>query len=140
MTTHNQEFDDMYGSRFLGAVDIDDSAGPVRVRIIDVTTEALTDQATGKAKPRYVLHFAELRKPLPLNKTNAKVLAAAFTEFPSSWKGALLDLFKIPTPKGDGVRFRIVKPNGGAEKKYSDDSITSGSVKTSADLNDSIDF
>jgi hypothetical protein len=143
-TQHNEEFQDMYGSRFLGAADIDDGAAPVRARIIDVTTEPLTDQATGKPKPRYVLHFAELRKPLPLNKTNAKLLASTFTEFPSSWKGALVDLFKISTPKGDGVRFRIIKPNGGAAttaspKKYPDDSISTGPIK-SADLNDEITF
>jgi hypothetical protein len=139
----NREFQNMYGPKYLAVSDLPGDGTMLRVRIGRVSTETLTDQNTGKPKDRYVVHFNEVEKGWILNKTNATQLAAVYGEFPDSWVGAIVELFSVPTPKGDGVRLRIIKSNGGtvaaappAPKKHPDDRITSGPI--GSDLNDEI--
>jgi hypothetical protein len=126
--SRNAEYQSMYGSKYLAASDLPEGGALMRARIGRVSPETLTDQNTGKPKPRYVLHFNDIEKAMVVNKTNAQSLAQAYGEFPDAWIGAVVELFTVPTPKGDGVRLRIIKPSvtvstGTAPAKKPDDEL-----------------
>jgi hypothetical protein len=107
-------FDDMYGSKYLGVADLKD--GEPRCTIRNVEVAELKDKA-GTVKHKYVLEFDELPKSLVLNRTNARKLAEAWGKKSHSWIGQRVTLYGEDTSFGPGVRLRPVK----VQKPLADD-------------------
>ncbi len=74
---------DKFASNFFRAEDVEGT--------INLTIKACSEQAIGD-DDRVVLSFKESPKQLPLNKTNALVLADAFGAETDEWKGRMIEL------------------------------------------------
>ena len=97
-------------SRFLNASDLD--GGERKFRVDKVTVE---DVGTGADKEKkLVVWFTNHKKGLALNKTNNRVLRAAFGNDTAGWKDQIIVLFSMMVPfKGQmvpGLRVRIPPP------------------------------
>jgi hypothetical protein len=77
-------FDEMYGSNYYGA---DDVKKTFTADVATVEQEAFKDDKKGGEKKKLVVTLAGVRKPIILNKTNARVLAEAFGKVPRLWVG-----------------------------------------------------
>jgi hypothetical protein len=73
-------FDDMYGSKWLKASDLEPKV-VVPVYVIKVETKHFE----GEARPKLVLHLSDGFKPIALNMTNANTMAEAFGKDPAYW-------------------------------------------------------
>src|SRR5262245_18807557 len=92
-TKMRDEFDDIYGNKYIGAADLNGSRR--RVKISGVNIEDLGEK-DGSTKRKYVLYFEDEEKALPLNKTNATKLALAFGRDRAKWVGRRLELYREP--------------------------------------------
>jgi hypothetical protein len=82
------DYDDLYGSRFLGAADL---KGPAKATIDRVEEEVFSrDGKSVRAKA--VLYFRGASKPIVLNKTNASTLAHAYGKDFSDWPGKMVEV------------------------------------------------
>jgi hypothetical protein len=108
------DFDDMYGSKYLGVPDLKDSEP--RCTIKNVEVEELKDKA-GVSKHKYVVWFEEQTKALVVNRVNAKKIADAWGKKPSGWVGQRVTLYAEDTNFGPGVRVRPIK----VQKPLADD-------------------
>jgi hypothetical protein len=105
--SNETDFDDLYGSRYFSASDLH---GETPLRRIGKTEKVELKGKDGTNKPKYIIYFDGVEKPLPLNKTNATKLAAVFGKDRSAWVGATVELYSEPTNLGEGVRLRPLKP------------------------------
>jgi hypothetical protein len=104
--SNETDFDDLYGSKYLGAVDLHGETIPDRIRDVEV---AELREKDGRTKRKYVAYFERTKKPLVLNMTNATKLAAAFGKDRSKWIGVWVELYAEMTGLGkDGVRLRVL--------------------------------
>jgi hypothetical protein len=107
----SDDFDDLYGSKYLSAADL--GGRQKRVQIADVSVEELR-QKDGSTKRKYVLAFGGGGKKLVLNKTTATQLVQAFgkprdpKDARKKWGNQVVDLYVEPTAFGDGVRLRAL--------------------------------
>jgi hypothetical protein len=126
-------FDDMYGSKWLSADDLDGETP--RYKIKDVRIESLRDK-DGRTNNKLVLYFNGVEKALVLNKTNAGRMAAAYGKDESRWIGKAVELYTETTTYGDGIRIRILKDKS--------DPISTGKINIipdpDPDLNDEIPY
>jgi hypothetical protein len=105
----SDDFDSVYGTRFISAADL--GGRQKRVQIADVSVEELR-QKDGSTKRKYVLSFNGGGKNLVLIKTNATRLVEAFgkprdlKDARKKWGNQVVDLYVEPTAFGDGVRLR----------------------------------
>jgi hypothetical protein len=104
------DYDTLYGSRYLGAADVGREVWRATITLI---APADLRQKDGTTKRKFVLGFREDIKNLILNKTNASVLANAFGKDVSRWTGRQVEIYTAPTSFGDGVRIRLPQANGG---------------------------
>ena len=103
----SDDFDDIYGSKFLGAADLNGQRK--RVKIVDTEISDLREK-DGGTKRRYVVWFETEEKALVLNKTNALRLAQAFGKDRQGWSGAVIELYSEMTSLGkEGIRLRPVR-------------------------------
>jgi hypothetical protein len=93
-TATEADLDECYGSKFLGAVDLGDKK--IRARIVKVQKEKMRQQSGGE-RPKLVVYFANLDKPMVLNATNKNVLVDVLGRNPATWKGVEVGLFTVPT-------------------------------------------
>jgi hypothetical protein len=100
------DFDDLYGSKYLGVADLKD--GEPRFKIGKVEVAELREK-NGTTKRKYVVWFDGVEKGLVLNKTNATKLADAYGKEPSRWIGQIVQLYTEDTPYGKGVRVRPLR-------------------------------
>ncbi len=107
--SNESDFDDLYGSKYFSVSDLH---GEMPRRRIGKTEKIELKGKDGTSKTRYVVYFDGVEKALPLNKTNAMKLAAAFGKNRSAWVGAWIELYSEPTSLGEGVRVRPLKPTG----------------------------
>jgi hypothetical protein len=120
----NSLFNDLYGSKYLSAADLDGKT--IRKRIGRYTVEELEDPKDETKKRRIILYFNDLAKPLVLNKTNAQKLAASHGQDPNAWIGVFCDIYAEMTSLGkEGVRLRPIKSaaDGAAAKDMGGDAI-----------------
>jgi hypothetical protein len=107
----DHEFDDLYGSKYMGAADL--SGEVLRREIGKVELVELKDPKDGTAKRKYLAYYKGLDKPLPLNKTNANTLGVAYGKDKSKWVGVTVELYSQMTSLGkEGVRLRTLKAAG----------------------------
>jgi len=135
-TMTGNDFDDLYGSKYLSAADL--KGEEPRYRISHVEGPKDMKQNDGTTKKRLILHFSGVDKALVLNQTNALRLKDLFGNR-DACTGHEVELYSEPTSLGkDGVRLRQVRP---AAKKAPEkpDPISSGRP-TDPDLDDAIPF
>jgi hypothetical protein len=103
----SDNFDDLYGSKYLGAAELNGQRK--RVKIVDTEVSDLREK-DGTTKRKYVVWFETEDKALVLNKTNALRLAQAFGKNRESWDGAVIELYSEMTALGkEGIRLRPVR-------------------------------
>jgi hypothetical protein len=104
----SDNFDDIYGSKFFGAADLNGQRK--RVKIVDTEVSELREK-DGSTKRKYIVWFETEDKALVLNKTNALRLAHAFGKAREGWNGAVIELYSEMTSLGkEGIRLRPVRP------------------------------
>ena len=107
MTTILDDFDDMYGSKYLGASDL---KGQRPRRTIGKVETVDLKEKDGSTKRRRVLYFEGEDKAMVVNKTNATKLAMAFGKEKSEWVGARVELYCEMTSLGkEGVRLQPLR-------------------------------
>jgi hypothetical protein len=110
----SDNFDDIYGSKFLGAADLNGQRK--RVKIADTEVDDLREK-DGSTKRKYIVWFETEDKALVLNKTNALRLAQAFGKNREDWNGAVIELYSEMTSLGkEGIRLRPVRKPPQQEK------------------------
>jgi hypothetical protein len=103
----SDDFDDIYGSRFLGAADLNGQRK--RVKIVDTEVSDLREK-DGSTRRKYIVWFETEEKALVLNKTNALRLAQAFGKNREGWHGAVIELYSEMTSLGkEGIRLRPLR-------------------------------
>jgi hypothetical protein len=106
--SHETEFDDLYGSKYLTAADLH---GETWLRRIGKVAPVELKEKDGSTKRKYLVYFEAVEKALVLNKTNAQKLAAAYGKDHSKWIGKDVELYAEMTGLGkEGVRLRPLKP------------------------------
>jgi hypothetical protein len=100
------EFDDLYGSKYLSAADLKEREP--RLKIGKVEVAELRDKS-GTIKRKYVVLFEGVDKGLVINKTNAKKLAEAYGKQSTKWIGQIVQLYSEDTDFGKGVRVRPMR-------------------------------
>lgn len=94
-TPTEKDLDDCYGSKYLGAVDLGDRK--VRSRIGKIRKETMPQRDGKPSRPKIVIYFTTLDKPLVLNATNKDTLEKALGRNPASWIGAEIGIFAADT-------------------------------------------
>jgi hypothetical protein len=89
MTMTSEDFDRMYGSKYLGAPDVGNG---LRLRIGKVETADLREK-DGNTKRRIVVWFEGQDKGLVINKTNAIKLADAYGKNSAAWLNQVVELY-----------------------------------------------
>jgi hypothetical protein len=102
----SDEFDDLYGSKYLSVADLKDREPRLKVGKVEVAE--LTDKS-GVTKRKYVVWFEGVTKALVINRTNAKKLADAYGKQTSNWIGQNVELYSEETTFGKGVRVRPLR-------------------------------
>jgi hypothetical protein len=110
---NDDEFDSLYGSKYLSVTDLKD--GEPRFKVGKVEVADLREK-NGTTKRKYVMLFEGVEKGLVINKTNARKLAETYGKKSSKWIGQIVQLYAEETSFGKGVRVRpIRKPATPAE-------------------------
>jgi hypothetical protein len=105
--TMSDDFDDLYGSKYLGAADLNGQRK--RAKIVDTEVSDLREK-DGSTKRKYIVWFETEEKALVLNKTNALRLAQAFGKDREGWNGAIIELYGEMTSLGkEGIRLRPLR-------------------------------
>ena len=117
-TATEADLDECYGSKYLGAVDLDNKK--IRARIAKVHKEKMRQQG-GTERPKLVIYFANLDKPMVLNTTNKNTLVEALGRNPVNWIDVEVGLLTEPTQyQGKptrGLRLRVLSvPEKGTGK------------------------
>jgi hypothetical protein len=108
-----EDFDSLYGSKYLSVADLKDTEPRLRIGKVEV---AELREKNGTTKRKYVIWFEGTEKGLVINKTNAKKLADAYGKQPSKWIGQVVQLYAEDTTFGKGIRVRpLRKPATPAE-------------------------
>jgi hypothetical protein len=94
-TPTEADLDACYGSKYLGAVDIGDKK--IRTRIGKIRKETMPERDGKIKRPKFVLYFTTLEKPMVLNTTNKEALIDKLGKKPADWKGAEVGLFTVLT-------------------------------------------
>jgi hypothetical protein len=100
------DFDDLYGSKYLGVADLKD--GEPRIKIGKVEVAELREK-NGTTRRKYVVFFDGVEKGLVINKTNARKLADAYGKQPSRWIGQIVQRYAEETTYGKGIRVRPLR-------------------------------
>jgi hypothetical protein len=116
------EFNDLYGSKYLGADDLNGSTKRVQIGKIDI---ADFKQKDGSSKKKYVVFLKGEKKALVLNQTNAKELAKAYGKSRTDWIDNFIELYSVDTTFGEGIRVRPLRKPATPDKpdRDLDDSI-----------------
>jgi len=117
-TPTEDDLNDCYGSKYLSAADLGDRK--IRTHIGKIRKEVLQQQGGKPERPKFVIYFTTLDKPLVLNATNKDTLVKALGGTPASWVGAEIGLFSVSTQYGGkatkGVRFKVLSEPKAAAK------------------------
>jgi hypothetical protein len=106
-TTGEDDFDAMYGSKYLSVSDL---KGQRPRRTVGKVEVAELKEKDGSAGRKRILYLEGEDKPLVLNKTNAVKLAMAFGKESADWIGARIELYSEMTSLGkEGVRLQPLR-------------------------------
>jgi hypothetical protein len=104
------DLDQVYGSKYLGAADV--GSRKIRTRIKKVRKAELRVN-DGTKRIKFVLHFENIDKPMPLNATNKNELVRKLGKNPANWIGALVGIYVDPEVEFGGktvggLRLRVL--------------------------------
>jgi hypothetical protein len=102
MTSNEELFDELIGSAFLRADDLDANI-PIKRRIVKAEVSEPMRQSDGEMKRKFIVTFAGLDKVLPLNKSNARALAKAYGKDYAKWSGGMVEIAVKDTDRGPGI-------------------------------------
>ena len=106
-TMIDDDFDAMYGSKYLSVPDL---KGQRPRRTIGKVEVAELKEKDGSTKRKRILYFEGEDKALVLNKTNAVKLAMAFGKESTNWVSARVELYSEMTSLGkEGVRLQPLR-------------------------------
>jgi hypothetical protein len=100
------DFDDLYGSKYLSVADLKDDEPRLKIGKVEV---AELREKNGTTKRKYVVWFDGVEKGLVINNTNARKLADAYGKQPSRWISQIVQLYSEETAYGKGVRVRPLR-------------------------------
>ena len=107
--------DDLFPSKYLKSSDLN---GDTPLTIKAVVVEDVRERS-GDTKEKAVPYFEELEKGLPLNKTNAQMIASLYGKDLDERTGKMITLYvtSVSTPEGlkDGIRVRDSAPQPAQE-------------------------
>jgi hypothetical protein len=107
-----EEFDQIYGSRFLSAGHIIAKGGKLRAKIAKV--EMVDVRQDSGTRRRIALYLQGVDKPLIVNQTNACVLRDGLGKNPSRWRGAELGVYTEQVAyqgkRVPGLRLKVLRP------------------------------
>jgi hypothetical protein len=110
-TPTESDLNDCYGSKYLSAADLGDKK--IRTRIAKIRKETMRQQS-GAERPKFVLYFTTLDKPMVLNSTNKIALVERLGGVPADWIGAEIGLYTENTQFAGkpvkGLRLRVLGP------------------------------
>ena len=111
-TPTEADLDQVYGSRFLSVTDV--GGRKIRTTIVRIKKEDLPS-GDGAKRPRFVVFFEHLDKPMVLNATNKNELVEKLGRDPAKWKGASVGLYVDPNvtyagKRVAGLRLRVLGP------------------------------
>jgi hypothetical protein len=110
-TPTEADLESCYGSKYLSAADVGNKK--IRTRIAKVRKEMMRQQSGGE-RPRFVITFTTLDKPMVLNSTNMLELTSKLGKVPANWMNADIGLFTENTQFGGrpvkGLRLRALGP------------------------------
>jgi hypothetical protein len=111
-TPTEADLDQVYGSRFLSVADV--GGRKIRTTIVRIKKEDLPS-GDGSKRPRFVVFFEHVDKPMVLNATNKNELVEKLGRDPAKWKGAQVGLFVDPNvtyagKRVAGLRLRVLGP------------------------------
>jgi hypothetical protein len=116
-TPTEADLNDCYGSKYLSAADLGDKK--LRTRIAKIRKEAMRQQS-GAERPKFVIYFTTLDKPMVLNATNKIALVEQLGNVPADWIGAEIGLYTENTQFAGkpvkGLRLRVLGPAKTAAK------------------------
>jgi hypothetical protein len=108
-TPTEADLEDCYGSKYLSAADLGDKK--IRTRIAKIRKETMRQQS-GAERPKFVLYFTTLDKPMVLNATNKIALVDALGTVPANWVDADIGLYTENTQFAGkpvkGLRLRVL--------------------------------
>jgi hypothetical protein len=111
-TPTEADLEDCYGSKYLGAADIGDKK--IRTRIGKVRKETMPQQGGKPERPKFVIYFTTLDKPMVLNATNKNALVDKLGKVPANWVDAEIGLYTENTQFAGktvkGLRLRVLGP------------------------------
>src|SRR5262245_47181237 len=129
------DFDAIYGSKYLSAADLRGTTPRVKIGKVDV---AELRERDGGTRRKWVAYFDGHEKGLVLNRTNATQLAHAFGKDATTWVGQAIELYTEMTSLGKaGVRVRPLRKADAApppKPSWADEQ------KNDPAMNDSIPF
>ena len=102
----SDEFDDLYGSKYLGVPDLKNTKPRLKIGKVEV---AELREKNGNVRRKYVVLFEGVTKGLVINQTNANKLASVCGKQTSNWVGQRVELYSEPTTFGDGIRVRPLR-------------------------------
>ena len=110
-TATEADVDECYGSKYFSATDLGNKR--IRTRIAKVRKEKLRQQ-DGTDKPKLVIYFTTLDKPMVVNATNKNTLVEALGRDPAKWIGVevglLAELTQFAGKPVRGLRLRVLGP------------------------------
>jgi hypothetical protein len=111
MSVNEMDFDNLYGSKYFAASDLD---GETQRHKVSRVEQVELREKDGSTKRKLAMSFANVEKILVLNMTNANRLADAYGKNPQKWIGVSVDVYPEETSFGMGVRLRPLKVSSGA--------------------------
>ena len=102
----SDDFDDLYGSKYLSAADLNGQQKRAKIGKTDVPD---FKEKNGASKRKYVLYFEGEDKVMVLNKTNAQKLASTYGKDRASWVGQHVELYSETTSFVEGLRLRPLR-------------------------------
>ena len=116
-TPTERDLEELYGSKYLGAVDLGDKK--IRARIAKVRKEMMRQQGGKPERAKFVLYFTSLDNGLVLNATNKNAIVEKLGKKPANWINADVGLYTIDTTFGGkplkGVRLKVLSEPWDAE-------------------------
>ena len=109
-TPTEADLNECYGSKYLSAADL--GARKIKDRIARISKEPMRQQGGKPERPKLVVYFAKLDKPMVLNATNKNALVEALGGKPADWIGAEIGLMAVDTQYAGkptkGLRLRVL--------------------------------
>jgi hypothetical protein len=120
MVDAEDDFDALYGSKYLSVADLKDREPKLVIGKVEVVE---LREKNGATKLKRVVWFNGATKGLVVNKTNAKKLADSYGKKAADWVGQNIELYAEDTQFGKGVRVRPLRkptPPGGTDPALND--------------------